>query len=60
MDGANESTELWRHPLAITCFFVGTTTQLVILTPHIPYRGQGGGKLLLRYSMICVSDLKCY
>ena len=35
-------------------FFVGTATQLDITPPHIPRIGQGGGILLLRYSMICV------
>ena len=32
--------------------FFGTVTQLVILPPHIPWLGQGGGILLLSYSMI--------
>ena len=32
---------------------VGTATQLVILPPRIPWIGQGGVLLLLRYSMIC-------
>ena len=30
-------------------FLVGTATQLVILPPHIPFKGQEGGALLLRY-----------
>ena len=34
-------------------FFVGTATQLVIPPPHIPWIGQGGGILLLSYSLIC-------
>ena len=46
------SSLLQPNQCKLTCLFVAT--QLVILTPHIPYRGQGGGILLLRYSMICV------
>ena len=41
-------------------FLVGTATQLVILPPHIPLKGQGGGALLLRYSMISVSVLAIF
>ena len=33
---------------------VGTAIQLVILPPHIPLIGQGGGILLLCHCMICV------
>ena len=40
--------------------YVGTTTQLVILPPHIPLKGQKGGILLLRYSTVCVSDLTIF
>ena len=43
--------------LASYFFVVGTATQLVILAPHIPWKGQGGGILLLCYSMICISSL---
>ena len=35
-------------------FFVGTVTQAVILPSHIPWIEQGGGILLLHYSMICL------
>ena len=35
-------------------FFVGTGTQLFILPPHIPGIVQGGGKMLLHYSIICI------
>ena len=35
-------------------FRLKTATQLVILPPHVPWNGQGGGILLLSYSMICV------
>ena len=35
-------------------FFVGTAILLVILLPHIILVGQGGGVLLLGYSVICV------
>ena len=38
-------------------FYVGTATQLVILPPHIPWIGQGGGILLLHSSMICAIGL---
>ena len=38
-------------------FSVGTSTQLVILPPHILWIGQRGGILLLCYSMICVVAL---
>ena len=41
-------------------FFVGTATLLVILLPHIIVTGQGGGVLLLRYSIICVSGLAIF
>ena len=39
---------------SFSSFFVGTAIQLVILPPHIPWIGQGGGILLLHYSVICV------
>ena len=37
---------------ALELFFVGTAPQLVIPKPHIPWIGQWGGILLLRYSRI--------
>ena len=47
----------WTNP---GLFFCWTANQLVHLPPHIPWRGQGGGILLLRYSVICVSDLTIF
>ena len=37
-----------------------TALQQVIVPPHIPRIGQGGGILLLRYSMICVIGLAIF
>ena len=38
-------------------FIVCIATQVVILPPHIPWKGQWGGILLLRYSMLCFNGL---
>ena len=38
-------------------FFIGTATQLVILQPLIPWKGQWWCTLLLQFSLICVSGL---
>ena len=54
------SSGLFRTVCGLLCFFVGTATQLVILPTHIQWKGQGGGILLSRYSMICVSGLTIY
>ena len=39
---------------------VDTALQQVIVPPHMPRIGQGGGILLLRYSMICVIGLAIF
>ena len=50
-----------RANLRFFIFFVCNATQLVILPPHIPRVGQGGGGiLLLCYSMICVIGLTIF
>ena len=63
MIGTDKSTELWWHPKEHDCFcFInGTATQLVIVPSHIPWKGQGGGILLLLcYSMNCVIGLTIF
>ena len=56
-------SQSWSRRISASCcfrfvlFLLALPHNQVILPPHIPWVGQGGGILLLRYSMICVIGL---